>query len=119
MIWQRRMRGTRPWYLFGEGKTNEIPHFVVESPFTRRDIRYSTKGDYLYAFVLDWPGQRPVELAFLAPGNTRIGEIKSVELLGYKGVIKWEHHPDGLRVWFPVKKPCDFAYGLKIHLAKK
>ena len=104
--------------MYGEGKT-EMPHKTIESPFTFKDIRYTTKGEYLYAFVLDWPGKRNVEMAFLAPGNHRIGKIKSVELLGCDGEIKWEHHPDGLRVWFPKEKPCDFAYGLKIHLPRK
>ena len=51
--------------------------------------------------------------------NQRIGEIQSVQLLGYGGDIEWEHHPDGLRVVFPLKKPCEFAYGLKIHLPEK
>lgn len=113
--------GTRPWYIFGEGKTNEIPHFVVESPFTSNDIRYTTKGEYLYAFVLDWPGKRQphVEMALLSPGNQRIGEIKSVELLGHDGEIRWTAHPDGLRVYFPDSKPCDFAYCFKIHLPNK
>jgi alpha-L-fucosidase len=60
-----------------------------------------------------------VEMAFLAPGNQRIGKIHNVELLGHDGPVKWEHHPDGLRVWFPPKKPCDFAYCLKIRLPKK
>ena len=58
-------------------------------------------------------------MQFLAPGNHRIGEIKSAELLGHNGDIQWEHHPDGLRVTFPQKKPCDFAYCLKIHLPRK
>jgi alpha-L-fucosidase len=58
-------------------------------------------------------------MQFLAPANDRIGEIKSVELLGYKGKVKWEHHPDGLRIDFPKEKPCEFAYCLKIHLPKK
>ncbi len=113
--------GTRPWYIFGEGKVNEIPHFVVESPFTWRDVRYTTKGDYLYAYVLGWPPKHKpyVELAFVAPGNVRIGEIESVRMLGHDGDVKWEHHPDGLRVTFPKEKPCDFAYCLRIHLPKK
>jgi len=67
--------------------------------------------------VLDWPGKRTVEMQFLAPGNRRIGKIQSVELLGHKGNIDWEHHPDGLRVNFPQKKPCDFACCLKIRLS--
>ena len=113
--------GTRPWYVFGEGKVNEIPKFVVESPYNWRDVRYTTKGEYLYAYVLGWPPRnRPyVELTFLAPGNHRLDSIQSVEMLGHDGDLKWKHHPDGLRVTFPNEKPCDFAYGLKIHLAKK
>ena len=47
------------------------------------------------------------------------GEIESVTLLGHRGTIEWEHHGDGLRVQFPQKKPCEFAYCLKIHLPKK
>jgi alpha-L-fucosidase len=69
--------------------------------------------------VLKWPGKRPAEMTFLAPGNQRIGKIQGVELLGHDGPVKWEHHPDGLRVWFPAKKPCEFAYCLKIHLPQK
>ena len=52
-------------------------------------------------------------------GNQRIGEIKSVELLGHGSDLKWEHHLDGLRVWFPKERPCQFAYCLKIHLPQK
>ncbi|MBI9017306.1 MAG: alpha-L-fucosidase [Phycisphaerae bacterium] len=108
---------TRPWYMFGEGKT-EMPHKTIESPFIYKDIRYTTKGDYLYAFVLDWPGKKPAVMSFVSPGNTRIKEIKSVELLGYDGKIDWEFHPDGLTVNFPKDKPCEFAYCLKIHLVE-
>ncbi|TWT85135.1 Alpha-L-fucosidase [Planctomycetes bacterium CA13] len=113
--------GTRPWHEFGEGHTNEIPHFVVKSPFKSKDIRYTTKGEYLYAFVLDWPGKNQpyVEMALLSPGNYRIGKIESVEMLGHDGEIQWEPHPDGLRVFFPEEKPCDFAYCFKIHLPKR
>ncbi len=84
---------TRPWYLYGEGKT-EMPHKTIESPMTWKDLRYTTKGEYLYAFVLDWPGKRTVEFPFLAPMNHRIGDIKSVELLGHDGKVDWDHHPD-------------------------
>ena len=49
----------------------------------------------------------------------RVILIADVDDLGHKGDVEWEHHPDGLRVWFPQKKPCDFAFCLKIHLPKK
>jgi len=107
--------GTRPWDMFGEGPTNEIPHRVIESPFTKRDIRYTTKGDVLYAFILDWPGQgASVVMQYLAPGNVRINRIASVSMLGYEGSLSWEQHPDGLMVDMPDEKPCDHAYALKI-----
>lgn len=114
--------GTRPWYMYGEGKT-EMPHKTIESPMTYRDIRYTTKGEYLYAFVLDWPERRgemlEVTCEFLTEMNHRIGKIQSVELLGHKGALNWEAHGDGLKVMFPKEKPCEFAYCLKIHLPKK
>jgi hypothetical protein len=55
---------------------------------------------------------------FVSPGNTRIGDVQSVKMLGHAGDLDWELHPDGLRVTFPEVKPCDFAYGLKIHVAR-
>ena len=101
--------GTRPWYTFGEGPTH-IPHKVIESPCTWKDIRYTTKGDYLYVFVLDWPGpNRDVVVGMLARTSDRIGAVESVELLGHDGEIQWKQAPDGLTVRFPQKKPCEFA----------
>lgn len=111
--------GTRPWYMYGEGPTKEIPHKIIESPFTRRDIRYTTKDETLYAFVLDWPGTRkPVVFPYLTAMNTEIKQIESVELLGHEGDLDWEKDPDGLRVNFPKERPCQFAYVLKIKSIK-
>ncbi|MDA7993700.1 MAG: alpha-L-fucosidase, partial [Pirellulales bacterium] len=86
-----------------------------------RDVRYTVKGDYLYAFVLKWPpnNKEYVEFALLAPGNRRISGIQSVEMLGHTGDLVWERHPDGLRVTFPAERPTDFAHCLKIHLEQK
>ena len=111
--------GTRPWYTFGEGPTH-IPHKTIESPCTWKDIRYTVKGDYLYIFVLDWPGdKRDVVFGMLAPTNYRIGKVESVKLLGHQGPIQWEQAPDGLTVRFPREKPCNFAYALKVVLPRK
>ncbi|MCK4920228.1 MAG: alpha-L-fucosidase [Bacteroidales bacterium] len=107
--------GTRPFYMFGEGPTNEIPHKVIESPYTKKDIRYTTKDGVLYAFVLDWPGKgKTVLCEHLAPMNTRIGTISNVTMLGYDGELKWEQHPNGLMVDMPEKAPNANAIGLKI-----
>ena len=109
--------GTRPWYLYGEGPT-EIPHKVIESPCMWKDIRYTTKGNTLYVFVLDWPRQKkPVIFGMLAEMNYLVGKITSVELLGHEGKLDWQQTPDGLAVRFPKERPCEFAHALKIPLS--
>ena len=107
--------GTRPWYMHGEGR-NEIGHHDLKSPMGSRDFRYTTKGAHLYAFVLAWPNakRKPVVFPNLVETNTRIGKITQVEMLGHAGELKWENHGDGLQVYFPEKKPCEYAYALKI-----
>ncbi|GAA3612803.1 alpha-L-fucosidase [Flavivirga amylovorans] len=111
--------GTRPWYMFGSGPHNDIPHKVIKSPYNKRDIRFTTKEDTLYAFVLDWPGAgNVVELPDVTLMNTRIDAVDSVVMLGYDGKVVWEQHPDGLRITMPDKKPCDNAYTFKIEFKK-
>ncbi len=109
--------GTRPWYTFGEGPTTHMPHFTKKSPYGKKDIRFTKKGNYLYAFVLDWPGDNTeILIEKITKLNTRVGEIKSIELLGYDGEIKWKAGPDGLVINTPDQKPNDFAYTFKIEL---
>ena len=111
--------GTRPWYMYGEGR-NEIGHHDLESEMTAKDFRYTTKGDVLYAFVLDWPTfhRNPAVFPNIVKMNTRISEVASVQLLGHDNELKWENHGDGLHVTFPEEKPCDYAYALKISFKK-
>jgi alpha-L-fucosidase len=107
--------GSRPWYMFGEGPTNEIPHHVIESPFTKKDIRFTTKDENLYAFVLDWPGNgKSVTIMNITEMNTRVKAVKNVSLLGFNGEIKWEQHPDGLIITMPDENPGEYAYTFKI-----
>jgi len=111
--------GTRPWYRYGEGKGTIGAH-DLESSLTSKDIRYTTKGDVLYAFVMDWPKakKKPVTLTFITEMNAKVGKVKSVELLGYNGKLEWKADPDGLMVTFPKEKPCEYAYCLKIQFEK-
>jgi len=61
--WTRRngeaIFGTRPWRKFGEGPTKPPPpgNFSEDQlkPFAAQDIRFTTKGDALYAIFLDSP----------------------------------------------------------------
>jgi hypothetical protein len=40
-----------------------------------------------------------------------------VELLGFKGKVKWTQDEKGLTVQMPAQKPCDHAIALKIATA--
>jgi alpha-L-fucosidase len=209
---------TTPWMIAGEGPTNlgeasDIGFNESGVVYTAEDIRFTVKGDNLYATLLDWPGEealittlrgveapegvdseeqellaeltaeeRKVEgktlsaefegdlytfifnaegdgvvrggiagegMAFEyeqegreiwigiededfeayydgvnfdieadAGGQSYPGfyeqEIKRITMLGDSKELEWELTPDGLRVVLPEKKPCDFAWVLKI-----
>jgi len=110
--------GTRPWKIFGEGpataqkgdgKFNENGRKAL----TPQDIRFTTKGKTLYAFVMGWPSGQA-----LAPSLTEsAGKVENVELLGRKGKLKWTQNASGLAVELPGEKPSDHAVALKIALA--
>jgi alpha-L-fucosidase len=55
--------GTTPWFIAAEGPTNLGAETAIgfnESNvnYTSKDIRFTTKGDDLYATFLDWPGEK-------------------------------------------------------------
>jgi alpha-L-fucosidase len=112
--------GTRPWYMFGEGKVNEIDHRAQKSPYTKKDIRFTTKGETLYAIVLDWPGAgKEVKIQNITAMNSRLTPVKSIRMLGVSEDIEWEQTCDALVVKMPKDKPCENAYSIKIEFEKK
>ena len=106
--------GTRPWYNFGEGKINSVPEMSRISLYTEKDIRYTTKDNTLYAFVMAWPGDgKTLRFKLITPYTAMIGPVKSVTMLGV-GAIEWELNGMGLFVTMPNEKPYEHAYGFKI-----
>ena len=108
---------TRPWKVYGEGPTQIESGMFTDTKrtaFTGKDIRFTQKGDVLYAILLAWPGAE-VKVASLST-NLRLysSEIASITLLGNDGDLKWSCDENGLKVMLPECKPCDHAYVLKI-----
>jgi len=81
--------------------------------YTPQDIRFTTRGNTLYATVMKWPDNGTV-ITSLATNKGLSGEIKKVELLGHPGTLYFIQDNVGLHVQFPAEKPCDYAYVLKI-----
>jgi alpha-L-fucosidase len=105
--------GTRPWRIYGEG-AGAIPSRMFNEGglrYTSHDIRFTTKGDVLYAIALDWPADGKLRIHSL---GASAGKIESVTLLGSPEPPAWSQQDDGLAVTLPAKKPCEHAYVLKI-----
>jgi alpha-L-fucosidase len=109
--------GSRPWKVYGEGPTKVVEGEFKESagePFTSRDIRFTCKGDTLYAILLDWPGEEVAVRSLSTLLRLYQGEIFNVEMLGADEPLQWTRNEDGLKVKMPKQKPCEYAYILKI-----
>jgi alpha-L-fucosidase len=109
--------GTRPWKQFGEGPTEVVAgsfNDTKRQPFTGQDLRFTTRGNTLYAIALAWPGAQ-VTIHSLGTGSPQAkGEVASVTLLGHDGKLDWSRNESGLTIRMPTQKPCDHAYALKI-----
>jgi alpha-L-fucosidase len=109
---------SRPWKVFGEGPTQ-----VVEGPFadtkrgafTSQDVRFTTRGETLYAIALAWPQDGRLTIRSLAtdsPLETRA--IEQVELLGSAQPCQWSREAAALTVTLPPDRPAPHAFALKI-----
>jgi len=109
---------TRPWKIFGEGPTKIGEASLYQGkprPYTPEDIRFTTKGDTLYAIVLGWPDSGKLTIKSLASTSLYFqGEITSIELVGAGTGLKWTRDGSGLTMALPAQKPCDHAYVFKV-----
>ena len=105
--------GTRPWIRFGEGPVKAPQSRARVSPFSARDIRFTTRGNILYAVILAWPGEQAV-ITSLAIGAESSGQIENVSLLGHEGKLEFIQDTEGLKIRMPDEQPCDYAFALKI-----
>ena len=81
---------------------------------TAEDIRFTRKGNTLYAFIMGWPEHNPLIRALATGTPLAVGNIQHVEMLGCGGKIQWSQGGSGLRVQMPPNRPCDHAVTLKI-----
>ncbi|GAB4514213.1 MAG: alpha-L-fucosidase [Anaerolineae bacterium] len=112
---------TRPWKVFGEGPTEVSEGAFTDTKrteFTSQDVRFTARGDTLYAIVLGWPENGRVSIRALgSTAGLYDGEIGSVELVGSGSPMTWTRGDDGLDVQLPPEPPCDHAFVLRIRPA--
>jgi len=111
--------GSRPWTVFGEGPTKQEKSgmFLDKITYTARDVRFTKKGNTIYAIVLGWPGENiPITLTSFTTeilGNN-IPEIKKISILGYKNKVPFTIDANGLYFRTPNQKIDDKAFVIKI-----
>jgi alpha-L-fucosidase len=103
--------GTSPWRVFHEGAP-EGPAAAAggAAPVS---IRFTAKGNSLYAVCLAWPDQ---ELVVRALGTRGIPgkQIAAVRMLGATDEVKWQQTEAGLTLTVPRVQPCRNAFVYRI-----
>jgi alpha-L-fucosidase len=109
--------GTRPFSVFGEGPPDTATGQFNERnqrPYTAEDIRFTRKGETVYAFAFVWPANGQLVIKTLAKGSTALPRpVQRVELIG-SGRITFAQEPTGLTLTLPDKAPNPYAYAFII-----
>lgn len=110
--------GTRPWKIYGEGPTEVVGgsfNDTKRAVFTGQDIRFTTRGETLYAIALAWPEGGTISVRSLASDATLFtGAIEKVELLGHSEPLRWSRDASGLRITVPDTRPGEHAFAFRI-----
>lgn len=111
--------GSRPWKVYGEGPT-QLPEgqfggVTDADGFTAEDVRYTRRGDILYAIILGWPGaNQKFQFDELNAGNFEGKTISEISVLGSSEKIDWDHSNESLSVQMPSETPSEKAIVFKI-----
>ena len=113
---------TRPWYTYGEGPVME-PEGSFENhleflkiKYSWKDVRYTTRGDVVYAILLGWPGagQEVLLKAFAPDSLPGPIAITSLSLMGSSDPVQWEMNGKGLVLNTPATAPDEMAVVFRI-----
>jgi len=115
---------TRPWKIYGEGPSmnkQEKGRFGGVRDvrtYAPEDIRFTTKGNILYAFCMERP-VADIRITSLGKSSSIGGrKIKSVSLYGGEDRIKWKQLDDALVIFLPDDLPQWKVTGFKIEFRK-
>lgn len=102
--------GSRPWKVYGEKPADQQ---VVKSgnfneskvSYVAQDIRFTTKGEVLYAWCLGKPAG---EIKINSLGRSGINKnIATIELLGSDARVHWKQQTDVLSIRSPERLPVE------------
>lgn len=110
--------GTRPWLRFGEGPTpdgkGDFNDIIPD--YTSDDIRFTTKGDTLYALVMALPSNGKTLITSLPLGKYK---MDGIELVRTGKRLKFSQNSNGTLVVLPKMATSKYAFSLRIMGLKK
>ncbi|MFY0626952.1 MAG: alpha-L-fucosidase [Reichenbachiella sp.] len=116
--------GTSPWFIYGEGP-NEIAdgnykyhhnnHFA-KIQYGTKDIRFTTKGDNLFATCLGKPEGDLKIGALNSDFKLRKGDILAITHLGSGQKVEWNHNEEALEIKLENIQLDEAANAFKIEL---
>ena len=120
----------RPWTIYGEVPTVKNDATARETAgnpprglgpaLTASDIRFTTKGDVLYAVVMGKPDGGKANIKSLATNSPHYqGEIGSVQLLGSSGNLEITRDENGLSVTLPTQRTKSDEFGIALKTIPK
>lgn len=108
---------TRPWIIYGEGPTQmkKAGHFVGRVDYEPQDIRFTRKGNTLYAISLGIPA-KVVRIKKLGLNSSLGLECENVSMVGSKENLDWSREDEALVINLPENIPGKHALVFKIDL---
>jgi alpha-L-fucosidase len=117
---------TRPWKIYGEGpstvkanqKKGRFGGISDSHVYQSTDIRYTTKGNTLFAFCMAAP-EGEIKMVSLGKNSKYLDKpIASVTMLGSKEKLNWTQQDDALVITKPVNIPAWQVNGFKVEFKK-
>ncbi|HZL09978.1 MAG TPA: alpha-L-fucosidase [Prolixibacteraceae bacterium] len=117
--------GTRPWKIYGEGPTTEKNQEKGQfggvkdvRPYGSADIRFTTKGETLYAFCMSKPSGDIKINSLGKDSKVNSKTIASIKILGSNEKLTWKQEGDALVINKPAKLPEWQVVTLKVEFKK-
>ncbi len=117
---------SRPWKINGEGPAMRVvvpatgvdynPNEGKQPDLTAQDIRFTTRGRKLYAFVQGWPAGEVMLAALGTSSPQKPDKVLDVRMLGRNEPLKFTQEAAGLRVTLPEQKPATADLGITLRL---
>jgi alpha-L-fucosidase len=114
--------GSRPWRIYGEKPVDKhvkkLGRFDENFGYSSKDIRFTTKGNTLYAYCLGKPEEDISIKSLGKSSNPTSKSIASIAMVGSKEKIQWKQTSEALVIKKPANLPTWQVIGFKIEFKK-